>query len=504
MVLHRGRRGQKVEPELALQPLLDDLHVQKAQKAHAEAEAEGMRGLGLPHERRVVQRQLLQRLLQGLVLVAVDGKQAREHHGLRLAVAGKGLVHAAVGHGDRVAHLHLAHILEARDEVAHLAHIECLLGHLLGVPRAHLFYERLRARGHHADLVALLDATVDHADEGHHAAVGVEVAVEDERAQGGRAVALGGRDVVDHGFQKIVDTLAGLARGEHRVVGGNGQAGLDLGLHALGLGGRQVDLVDERDDLQIGVHGEHRVGHGLRLHALGGVHHEHGSVAGGQAAGDLVGEVHVARRVDEVQLVGLAVVGGVAHAHGLALDGDAALALDVHGVEQLGLHVALGHRARKLQDAVRERGLAVIDVRDDREVADMGKLVGHNVFLIGVGLTGRAGPRGPSPLSMCASREDSGPQDHFLRRAHGNLWYSTALCIQRYVHAVIPPPNLQTWLRFKITVAGGFPRHSVSGLRKRRNPAAFRFARWPAAGYTAARSCRWIPPKMGNDRTRKG
>ena len=203
-------------------------------------------------------------------------------------------------------------------------------------------------------------------------------------------------------------------------------------------------------------------------------------------------------------IVGLAVVGGVAHAHGLALDGDAALALDVHGVEQLGLHVALGHRARKLQDAVRERGLAVIDVRDDREVADMGKLVGHNVFLIGVGLTGRAGPRGPSPLPMCASREDSGPQDHFLRRAHGNLWYSTALCIQRYVHAVIPPPNLQTWLRFKITVAGGFPRHSVSGLRKRRNPAAFRFARWPAAGYTAARSCRWIPPKMGNDRTRKG
>lgn len=55
VVLHRGRRGQKVQPELALQPLLDDLHVQKAQKAHAEAEAEGVGGLGLPHERRVVQ-----------------------------------------------------------------------------------------------------------------------------------------------------------------------------------------------------------------------------------------------------------------------------------------------------------------------------------------------------------------------------------------------------------------------------------------------------------------
>ncbi len=325
--------ARSAQPELALQPLLDNLHVQKAQKAHAEAEAEGVGGLGLPHERRVVQRQLLQRLLQRLVLVAVDGKETCEHHGLRLTVAGKRLVHAAVGHGDGVAHLHLAHVLEARDEVAHLAHIKRLLGHLLGVPRANLFHERFRARGHHADLVALLDVPVDHTDEGHHAAVGVEVAVEDERAQGRLPVARGGRDVVDHGFQKIVDALAGLARGEHRVVGGNGQAVLDLGLHALGLRGRQVDLVDERDDLQIGVHGEHRIGHRLRFHALGGVHHEHGSVAGGQAAGDLVGEVHVARRVDEIQLVGLAVVGGVAHAHGLALDGDAALALDIHGVE---------------------------------------------------------------------------------------------------------------------------------------------------------------------------
>lgn len=120
--------ARRSSPNSRSQPLLDDLHVQKSQEAHAEAEAEGMRGLGLPHERRVVQRQLLQRLLQGLVLVAVDGKEAREHHGLRLAVAGKGLVHAAVGHGDRVAHLHLAHVLEARDQVAHLAHIECLLG----------------------------------------------------------------------------------------------------------------------------------------------------------------------------------------------------------------------------------------------------------------------------------------------------------------------------------------------------------------------------------------
>jgi hypothetical protein len=76
-------------------------------------------------------------------------------------------------------------------------------------------------------------------------------------------------------------------------------------------------------------------------------------------------------RVDQVQVVRLAVV-LPEHAHGLRLDRDPALALDVHGVEQLVAHLALGHRVGDLEDAVGERRLAVVDVRDDREVADAG------------------------------------------------------------------------------------------------------------------------------------
>jgi hypothetical protein len=54
-----------------------------------------------------------------------------------------------------------------------------------------------------------------------------------------------------------------------------------------------------------------------------------------------------------------------------ALDGDAALALDVHPVEVLRAHVdAFVDDAGDLQHAVGERRLAVVDVRDDAEVAD--------------------------------------------------------------------------------------------------------------------------------------
>ena len=78
----------------------------------------------------------------------------------------------------------------------------------------------------------------------------------------------------------------------------------------------------------------------------------------------------MAGRVDHVQLVGLAVAGLVAQRHALRLDRDAALALQVHGVEHLLLHLAGFQAAAQLDEAVGQRGLAVIDVRDDGKVTD--------------------------------------------------------------------------------------------------------------------------------------
>ena len=133
----------------------------------------------------------------------------------------------------------------------------------------------------------------------------------------------------------------------------------------------QVDLVDGRHNVQIGVHGERRVRDGLRLNALRGVDNEHRALTGCQRARNLIGKVHVARRIDQIELIRLAIVG---HANGIGLDRDAALALDIHGVEQLRLHVALVDGMGELENAVTDRGLAMVDVRNNREVADVGNV----------------------------------------------------------------------------------------------------------------------------------
>jgi hypothetical protein len=115
------------------------------------------------------------------------------------------------------------------------------------------------------------------------------------------------------------------------------------------------------------------VGDRLGFHALGGVDHEHGAFAGGERAGDLVGEVDVPRGVDEVEDVLLTIRSGEVHASPVcALIVMPLLALEVHRVEDLRLHLALLDQAFVCSSRRSARvRLAVVDVRDDAEVADV-------------------------------------------------------------------------------------------------------------------------------------
>ncbi|MDQ1203685.1 hypothetical protein QE377_000044 [Microbacterium sp. SORGH_AS 862] len=137
----------------------------------------------------------------------------------------------------------------------------------------------------------------------------------------------------------------------------------------LGIRRRQVDLVQHRDDREVVLEREVQVRERLRLDALRRVHQQDRPLARRERSAHLVGEVDVPGGVDHVERV-RAVRVGPRHPHGLALDRDAALALDVHPVQVLRAHVAVGDDAGDLQHAVGQRRLAVVDVGDDAEVAD--------------------------------------------------------------------------------------------------------------------------------------
>ncbi len=209
------------------------------------------------------------------------------------------------------------------------------------------------------------ELAVDHPDERDDAPVLVVGRVEDQRARRGPGVTARRRDAVDNGVEHLGNALARLRRDAQNLVGRDSDELRELRRRGLGVRLRQVDLVHDGDDLEIRLDREVRVRDRLRLDPLSRVDEEDGALAGRERARDLVCEVDVTRRVDQVELVPFP-----GHTYGLSLDRDAALALEVHRVEHLLAHLPIGEGLRELEDAVGKRRLAVVDVRDDREVAD--------------------------------------------------------------------------------------------------------------------------------------
>ena len=79
----------------------------------------------------------------------------------------------------------------------------------------------------------------------------------------------------------------------------------------------------------------------------------------------------MARCVDQVEVVDLSVFGFVVQRSGLCLDGDAALFLDVHRVENLGFHFTRLESTTTLNQTIGQRGFAVVNVRNDRKISDV-------------------------------------------------------------------------------------------------------------------------------------
>ena len=184
-----------------------------------------------------------------------------------------------------------------------------------------------------------------------------------------------------------VDLLLGRVEIDEEVV--------DLVEHFLGARVRPVDLVDDDQRRQPALEGLAQHEARLRERPLGRVDEEQHAVDHRERPLDFAAEIRVAGRVDDIDEHVLVVDGGV-----LGQDRDAALALEVRVV-----HGALGHalvRAKDpalVQQGVDQRRLAVVDVRDDRDVAPKGVGDGRGGFLGQRHLTSIT-PNRPTPNSQ--------------------------------------------------------------------------------------------------------
>src|SRR4029078_9980395 len=102
---------------------------------------------------------------------------------------------------------------------------------------------------------------------------------------------------------------------------------------------------------------------------------QQGALARSEATRNFIAEIDVPGSIEQVQSIVLHGFARVMHRHWMRFDRDPALPLQVHRVKKLVLLIPLVDRAGPLEQSVRQRRFAVIDVRDDAEVA--GKLNSH-------------------------------------------------------------------------------------------------------------------------------
>ena len=152
-------------------------------------------------------------------------------------------------------------------------------------------------------------------------------------------------------------------------------------------GVRAVHLVDDQDHRQLRLQRLAQDEAGLGEGPLRGVDKQQHAVDHRQPALDLAAEVGVAGGVDDVQL-------HVTEADRRVLgeDRDPLLALEVHRVHDALVDVAAGAKGARLPEhRVDERRLAVVDVGDDRDVAEVVTCLG---CVGGGGAHGRRGRLG--------------------------------------------------------------------------------------------------------------
>jgi hypothetical protein len=142
---------------------------------------------------------------------------------------------------------------------------------------------------------------------------------------------------------------------------------VDLVHDLLGARVRAVDLVDDEHDRKSALERLPQHEARLRQRPLARVDEQEHAVDHRQPALDLPAEVGVPRRVDDVDLRAAVPDGGV-----LGEDRDPLLALQVHRVhDPLGHVLVLAERAGLPEHRVDQRRLAVVDVGDDGDVAEI-------------------------------------------------------------------------------------------------------------------------------------
>ena len=275
--------------------------MQHAEATAAVAEAKGSRTFRLEMKTRVVERQFRQALAQVFVVVGVDGEEATEDHGDGGAESRQRNLGRPPIFGQCIANLAVGNGFNAGSDIANLARPKLARLNALRSEDPNAVDLMDGAGRHHPDFHVLFQRAFENADKGHDAEILVVPGIDQHGFEwSGRVARFRWRQSFDQRFKHVLDAFAGFGGNVDGQLAVEANDLFDLLADAIRFRRRQVDFIQDRDDLMVRVDGEIGIGERLRLNALTGIDQEQRAFTGGQAAAHFVGEIDVARRVHQV------------------------------------------------------------------------------------------------------------------------------------------------------------------------------------------------------------
>ena len=230
---------------------------------------------------------------------------------------------------DGIPDLNLAARLDTRDDIADVPCRDLLAWLHVEAQYADFISVILLARSDELHVVTLTDLTIHHLEVSDDTAEGVEDRVKDQALQRSFGIALRSRDALDDCTEDVIDTQARLTAGTNDLLTLAAKELDDLILDLFGHSAWQVDLIDDRYDLEVMLESHIEIRNRLCLNTLSCVDDKQCAFACSDRAGDFVGEVHVPWGINQIEYVVLTIE-LVVHLDGVALNGDPALALEIH------------------------------------------------------------------------------------------------------------------------------------------------------------------------------
>jgi len=356
--------------------------VEQPQKAAAETEVQRFAGFRFIYQRGIIQLQFFQRFFKIGIILTFSRVYAGIDHWFGLAVAWQRVFRRVNSVGNRIANPAFRHGFEPGSDITNVTRFEFI--NRKEVRRENANFDRLNADSirHHHNFIPAGQMAVENAHISNDAFIRIIVGVKNQRAQRSVDIPRRRRDFLGNRFQYQLDVQAGFRADGNNFVPGHSQEVSEVLFDRLHLRAGQVNLVDYRNDDQVGVQGKVKVGERLGFDALGGIHHQHRAFASIQRAADFIVKIHVPRGINQVEFVILGVAAVVNHPDRGGFDGNAFFPLQIHGIEHLLGHIAVRNSAGKLQHPIRQSGFAVIYMRDDTKIADFfHRRIEYNRFL---------------------------------------------------------------------------------------------------------------------------